>query len=93
MIRRVSFHGYETPTRNRPQWYVPWLVFQGGTSRIRIGSLTGGGQIYGHELGMPNPPVMTAYATPVASLVGGGQVVSNPPWLQALIGGQSGNGS
>jgi len=88
-----AFQGYTKPSMYAPQWYVGNLVFQGGNPRQRQGSMTGGGQIYGHELEGLFQPVIVPYATPVISPVAGGQINANPAFLQALFGGASGNGS
>lgn len=87
-----SFHGYTPATRLRPEWRVQFLVFQGGAAHLRTGSLTGGGQVYGHEYGAFFVPIIQQYATPIASAVGGGQVVARPGFLSALFGGSSGVG-
>lgn len=88
-----SFLGYTRPLNYAPQWYVGNLVFQGGNPRLRAGSMTGGGQIYGREYQGVFQPVQVPYATPVVSPVGGGQVLSRPSFMQALFGGAQGTGS
>jgi hypothetical protein len=93
MAGRSQIGSYTKPPRYAPQWYVGNLVFQGGYENIRIGSMTGGGQIYGHEYQGFQPPVIMSYATPLANLTAGGQIVAVPPSLQGLIGGSQGNGS
>ena len=93
MSYRPQFQGYSAPLRTKPEWQVPWLVFQGGNMRQRTGSLTGGGQIYSVELGAFAPNLSNAYSNAVLSVVGGGQINARPSWLQALLGGASGNGS
>lgn len=84
---------YTQPPRYTPQWYVGNLVFQGGLKHMRTGSLTGGGQVYGHEYQAFFQPYVMQYATPLANLTAGGQIVSVPPSLQGLIGGAQGTGS
>lgn len=90
---RQTFHGYAVPTRLRPQWYVGYMVFQGGVPNLRKSSMTGGGQIVAQDLGLLHPNVMKDYTPPITSSVGGGQVASRPPFLQALFGGTQGTGS
>lgn len=87
-----SFHGYTPATRLAPEWVTQFLVFQGGASHLRTGSLTGGGQVYGHEYGFAFEPVMQGYSTPIASALGGGQIAARPGFLTALFGGSSGQG-
>jgi hypothetical protein len=91
MIKTPSFMGYTKPGRLVPEWYTGYLVFQGGNPRQRTGSLTGGGQVYGHEYAPLFEPVIQAYSTPVTNLVAGGQIPSNPSFLQALFGGARGH--
>lgn len=93
--RRPHFQGYATPTKVKPEWTVPYLVFQGGVPRTRDNSLTGGGQIYGREFQamFSQPPVIVPNRTPIVSLVGGGSLPSMPASLQALLGGAQGSGS
>lgn len=88
-----QYMGYTRPGRLIPEWRVQFLVFQGGNSRIRLGSMTGGGQLYGHEPAGAFMPVLVNYGTPITSVVAGGQVVSKPAWLTSLFGGSSGSSS
>jgi hypothetical protein len=92
-MAKDHFQGYSRPDRLQPQWYVGYLTFQSGQAHQRTGSLTGGGQIYGHPYSGTFQPVVTTYATPVGALVGGGQIVARPGFLSALFGGNQGNGS
>jgi len=85
------FQGYTAAQRLRPEWRVQFLVFQGGNPRLKASSMTGGGQIYGHEYGGYFQPVRKSYSTPVTSKVGGGQVAARPGFLQALFGGNVGS--
>jgi hypothetical protein len=91
--QRPTFHGYAVATTMRPEWRVAFLVFQGGKPHQRTGSLTGGGQIYGHEYGFQFAPWYQPYAPGLGSLVGGGQMPSIPAEIIALLGGSAGNGS
>jgi hypothetical protein len=88
-----SYQGYTAATRIGPRYHVPNLVFRGGTTLQRTGSLTGGGQIYGHEYSSGFQPYIKSYSTPVTNMVAGGQVVALPPFLQALFGGKMGTSS
>lgn len=90
---RRTFHGYAAPTRFSPQWRVQALVFQAGAARLRNGSLTGGGQIYGREYQGYQQPLLSDYTPGVLSITGGGQIPAYPASLQALFGGASGTGS
>ena len=90
---RPTFHGYAAATRMRPEWQTAFLVFQAGFAHLRDGSMTGGGQIYGHEYAGTFTPLIVAYAPGVGSTLGGGQLPGYPPSLQALFGGQKGTGS
>jgi hypothetical protein len=92
-VVRPHIFGYTTPWRYQPEWYAGNLVFQAGAPRRRAESLTGGGQIYGHELGGTFQPYLTPYSTPVTNLVAGGQVNARPAFLQALFGGAVGTSS
>jgi hypothetical protein len=91
--QRKTFHGYAAATQLRPEWYVGYLVFQAGVPRQRAGSLTGGGQIYGHEYGGFFTPVLYPNSPGVPSFTGGGQIVAMPAELLALAGGAYGIGS
>ena len=88
--KRSTFHDYAAPTQLRPTWRVAYFVYQAGDARIRLGSMTGGGQVYGHEFTGMFSPLLTANSTPVNNYVGGGQVVSTPPEILALLGGVQG---
>lgn len=90
---RKSFHGYAAATRWAPQWTVAYLVFKSGAPDLRAGSVTGGGQIYGHEFQGTFQPLIGDYTPGIGSFVGGGQMPALPPYLQALFGGQQGQGS
>lgn len=90
---RKTFHGYAAPTIGRPVWHVGYLVFQGGVPKTRGNSITGGGQIYGHELGLLTANVLKDYSTPVSAQMGSGQIVGLPPEVTVLLGGNAGVGS
>lgn len=90
---RKTFKGYAAPTKVRPEWTVPYLVYQAGIPRSRDMSLTGGGQIYGREFQGTFTPFVVPNVSRIGSLTGGGQMPSLPPALQALLGGQHGQGS
>ena len=96
-ITRPSFLGYTPATRFNPGGLgvgAGIMVFEGGVNRTKAASITGGGQIYGHEftaMGMGN--IIIANAPGLTSMVGGGQIASRPAWLQALAGGRLGIGS
>lgn len=92
MIRR-TFQGYAAPLVVKPEWQVPYLVFQAGIPRTRNNSLTGGGQMYGHEFQGTFTPIVVGNAPGVGSVVGGGQIVGLPPSLANLVGGRQGQGS
>jgi hypothetical protein len=86
-------YGYTPAPRNPPRWIVPQFVFQGGNPRIRIGSLTGGGDIYGKPyLGFFQPCVVPQMA-PVVSGTGGGATLTAPYQLAGLLGGAVGTSS
>ena len=87
---RKTFHGYAVATQLRPTWRVQYFVYQAGDAHLRTGSMTGGGQVYGHEFAGTFSPLLTANSTPVNNYVGGGQVVSTPPEILALLGGVQG---
>lgn len=90
---RKTFHGYAAATRMRPEWRVQFLVFQAGLPKTRGNSITGGGQIYGHEYMGTFMPLQLAHSAPVLNLTGSGQVVALPPELAGLYGGNAGIGS
>ena len=90
---RKTFHGYAAATRWAPQWTVAYLVFQAGAPKLRAGSLTGGGQIYGREYGGMAQNLLMEYSNPLLAQMGSGQIVAYPPSLAALYGGASGTGS
>jgi hypothetical protein len=92
-IKWPSFNGYAKPGRYIPEWRVGNLVFQSGNPRLKASSMTGGGQIYGHEYTGDFVPLMQAYTTPIISTVGGGQIPARPSFLTALFGGAQGNGN
>lgn len=77
------------PTRNRPSWYVPMLVFQGGTPNLSRSSWAGGGFLPMKTLRGRETPGWQPYAQPLASQVGGGMVPTRPNFLTALLGGRS----
>jgi hypothetical protein len=91
--QRRTFQGYAAATQLRPEWYVQYLVFQAGLPRQRAGSLTGGGQMYGHEYGGFFTPVVYPNSPGVPSFTGSGQIVAMPAELLALAGGAVGVGS
>lgn len=92
--QRPTFHGYAAATNMRPEWRVQFLVFQAGKPHQRMGSLTGGGQI---PVNIPGGesfvPYYQPYAPGLGSLVGGGQMLTLPAEIAALLGGASGDGS
>ena len=79
------------PTKWRPEWTVPHLVFQGGQDFIPRYSLTGGGFIpnYKGTTGFRGKEalLMQPYVTPISSMVGGGQVPSRTNFLTSLFKG------
>lgn len=91
--RQLSINGYTPATRIQPEWYVGQLAFKGGRNAVRPSSITGGGQMYGHEYQAFTSNVMKEYATGVDSFVGGGQMPGYPPSLLPLFGGRRGQGS
>lgn len=90
---RPHFQGYAAALNMRPEWVTGFLVFQGGNANVRPASLTGGGQIYGHEYQGLFQPLVYPNAPGIGSMVGGGQIVGFPPSLAALYGGSQGTGS
>lgn len=90
---RPSYQGYTAATRISPIWHPGYFVYQGGNAKVRTGSLTGGGQIYGHPYRGYFKPVVKAYTPGVVSTTGSGQIPSNPAALLALLGGNYGTGS
>lgn len=88
---RPTFHGYAAATRMRPEWRVQFLVFKAGVNETRPNSITGGGQIYGHEFLGTFEPFIVPNASGIGSIVGGGQIPGLPPSLQALFGGAQGS--
>lgn len=94
MFRKRSFGGgYTAAERIGPRYYVGNLVFRGGVTLQRQGSLTGGGQIYGHEFSSGFQPMLKSYSTPITNKTAGGQIAARPPFLQALFGGNVGTSS
>lgn len=92
LIRR-TFQGYGAATKIAPEWTVANLVFQAGVPRSRMGSITGGGQIYGHEYQGTFQPLIAGYSPGISAIMGSGQILANPPFLTPLFGGQTGIGS
>ena len=92
MNARRTFHGYAAAIWG-PRWITPNLVFKAGLPDHKSASITGGGQIYGHEFqGLFTP--LFAWNTPgVVSWTGGGQIPGQPPMLVPLLGGSQGQGS
>lgn len=86
---RLTYHGYAAPTLIAPEWTVSYLVFQAGIPRLKSASITGGGQVYGHEYLGFFRPVVKGYTPAISSLTGGGQIPSSPPFLTRLFGGGS----
>lgn len=87
-----TFHGYSSPWWG-PTWETAYLVYQAGIPRARTASLTGGGQIYGHEFAGPFTPLYITNTPGVLSITGGGQILGLPPSLAGLFGGNRGLGS
>ena len=79
------------PTKWRPEWTVPHLVYQGGLDYLPRYSLTGGGFIpaYKGKTGFAGKEglLIQPYVTPISSLVGGGQVPARTNFLTALFKG------
>jgi hypothetical protein len=90
---RQTFHGYAAGLLARPEWRVAGLVFQAGRPKTRGNSITGGGQIYGHEFVGMQANVLLDYSTGTLALEGSGQIPSLPAELIALFGGTAGIGS
>lgn len=88
--KRKTFHGYAAATIIGPEWRVGYLVFQAGLPKTRGNSLTGGGQIYGHEYMGWQQPLLRSYAPGILSTTGGGQIPYDPAQLAALFGGRQG---
>jgi hypothetical protein len=81
------------PTVWRPEWLVGHLVYQGGVPILKRSSLTGGGFIPSKSFAGKEALSWQPYATPVSSVVGGGQVPSRPNFTTPLANGQAvGNG-
>lgn len=80
---------YGIPSRNQPEWTVPYLTFQAGQDRIPRYSLTGGGFLptYKGTTGFRGKEglMYQPYVTPLSSLAGGGQVPSRTNFLTALF--------
>jgi len=85
------------PSKWRPEWTVPHLVFQGGEPRIPRYSLTGGGFIphYKGKSGFAGKEglLYQPYVTPISSMTGGGQVPSRTNFLTALFKGMFESGT
>jgi hypothetical protein len=75
------------PRNWRPEWTVPHLVYQDGQDRIPRYSLTGGGFIPAKSFRGREPLLWQPYVTPIASMVGGGQVPARTNFLTALFKG------
>lgn len=84
--------GYGHPSKNRPQWYAGYLVFQNGVPMLKRSSLTGGGVIYPKDWTGNFQPVVVVHTSPTTSLTGPGSVPSRFPFLTSLFGGK-GNGA
>lgn len=74
------------PTRFRPSWYVPQLVYQSGVPNLPHASLTGGGFLPQKNLYGRQAPGWQPYVQPVTSGVGGGSFPSRPNFLTRLLG-------
>jgi hypothetical protein len=83
--------GYGAPSRNVPQWYTGYAVFQNGATRQRTGSLTGGGQAIAKNWTGKFRPVVYVQGSPTNSLSGGGFIPLAPPGLTILQQNPSGN--
>lgn len=83
--------GYGHPSKNAPQWYTGYLTFQAGNPRLRPSSLTGSGFIYNHDNPGRFQPVIVLQTGPTTSLLGGGLVPSQVPFLTKLFQNPSGN--
>jgi len=90
---RKTFHGYAAATRFRPEWTTGFLVFKAGANETKHASITGGGQIYGHEYAPLGSQVLHANAPGYMSITGGGQIPYDPAYIVALLGGAVGQGS
>lgn len=75
------------PRKWRPEWKVPHLVYQDGQDRIPRYSLTGGGFIPTKSFRGREPLLWQPYVTPIASMVGGGQVPTRTNFLTSLFKG------
>lgn len=83
----------QLPTRRYPQWYVAELPYQGGVPILKRSSMTGGGFVPMRSLAGKEAPSWQPYATPVSSMLGGGQLPSRPPFTTALGGNAAATGS
>lgn len=90
---RKTFHGYAAPVRYSPQWYVGNLVFKAGAPDLKAMSMTGGGQIYGHEFAGTFQPMYKTQTPGIYSMTGPGQIPALPPSLAILYGANQGTGS
>jgi hypothetical protein len=75
------------PSRWRPQWTVPHLVYQGGDPRLPKYSLTGGGFIPTKSFAGKEGLMWQPYVTPISSQTGGGFIAARPNFLTALLKG------
>lgn len=85
--------GYGHPARIMPEWQVGYLTFRGGKTQLKRSSLTGGGQIYARDYSGSFQPIIVMHAGPSTSLIGGGQLAANMPYLTSLFANPSGANS
>jgi hypothetical protein len=91
--QRKTYMGYAAPEIAHPVWHVGYMVFKAGLAELKGASITGGGQIYGHEYQGTFQPVYIANAPGLGAWTGPGQIVAYPASLAYLMGGASGAGS
>lgn len=82
---RSHYFGYGFATRNRPELYAGYLTFQNGIPFTRTASLIGGGTLVRRNWTGTFPPQVAGYSTPISSIVGGGNIVARPGFLQSLV--------
>lgn len=85
--------GYGHPARIMPEWQVGYLVFQQGRANLKRSSLTGGGQIYARDYSGTFTPIVVMHAGPTTSMIGGGHLAANMPYLTSLFANPSGANS
>lgn len=90
MARQQLTNGYTPATRNAPQWYVGYLVFQGGNPRLKRASLTGSGVIPVKAAPAGKfQPTIVGHVGPTVSRTGPGVLPSQMPFLTRLLANQS----